>query len=202
MESPEAARGRLADALRLLYMRGLVQVKGGNASIVDRDRGLIYITPSGTPKHTVKPEDIAVVDLDGNTISGYPSSEHLLHSHIYKAIREAKAIVHAHPPHVLALVEAGINIDTSLLAEAHHKIKCLAKIPPIKPGTLELAESTARKMRETGCNIAILERHGVVAYSASDIYDALDTIEALEDLAKIIIAKTILGKLASNTGSL
>ncbi|MFN4046150.1 MAG: class II aldolase/adducin family protein, partial [Acidilobaceae archaeon] len=65
-----------------------------------------------------------------------------------------------------------------------------------------LAESTARKMRETGCNIAILERHGVVAYSASDIYDALDTIEALEDLAKIIIAKTILGKLASNTGSL
>ncbi len=192
-------KARLADVLKLLYMRGLVQVKGGNASIIDRARGLIYITPSGTPKHTVKPEEIAVIDLEGNTINGSPSSEHMLHSQIYKAIREAKAIVHAHPPHTLALVEAGINIDANLLAEAHHKIKCIAKIPPIKPGTLELAETTARKMKETNCNIAILERHGVVAYSTNDIYDALDTVEALEDLAKIILAKTILDKLTLNT---
>ena len=179
----------LADVMKLLYTRGLVQVKGGNASIIDRDRGTIYITPSGHPRHLLKAKHIAAIDLQGNTLYGNPSSEWRLHLAIYKRIPEAKSIVHAHPPYTIAIGELG-RIDLSLTTEASYRIKCISIVPPLKPGTWELAEEAARLLESQECNTAILRRHGVVAYSPGDPYYALDAIEALEDLAKIQITIT------------
>ncbi len=176
----------LADVMRLLYTRGLVQVKGGNASIIDRDRDTIYITPSGHPRHLLEAEHIAAIDLQGNTLYGNPSSEWRLHLAIYKRIPEVMSIVHAHPPYTIALGELG-GADLSLTTEASYRITCISIIPPLKPGTWELAEETAKTLKTQGCNTAILRRHGVVAYSSKDPYHALDAIEALEDLAKIQI---------------
>jgi L-fuculose-phosphate aldolase len=175
----------VAEVMRLAYMRGLVQVKGGNVSFIDRLRGLVYITPTGAPKHSLKPSDIAVVTVDGERIKGLPSIEYLMHLHIYKAVEEANAIVHVHPPYTLAAVEAGLKLDLEVLTEASLKIKCYAIVPKLKPGSEELAITVARTLKETGCNTAILRGHGVVAYSNQDPYDALDTVESLEDLAKI-----------------
>lgn len=183
----EEWRGDLASVMRLLYSRGLVQVRGGNASIVDRDRGLIYITPTGKPRHLVTPEDIAVITMDGRVVSGSPSSEWRLHAAIYKEVGEASAIVHAHPPHVIAAGEVG-GLDLSLTTEASYSISCITLVPPLPPGTWDLAATTAKMLREQGCNAAILRRHGVVAYSSVSIYHALDMVEALEDLARIWFA--------------
>ena len=179
----------VAEVMRLAYMRGLVQVKGGNVSFIDRPRGFIYITPSGVPKHSLKPSDIAVITVDGERVRGVPSIEYLMHLHIYKAIEEANAIVHVHPPYTLAAVEAGLKLDLEVLTEASLKIKCYVVVPKLKPGSQELALTVARTLKETGCNTAILKRHGIVVYSNQDPYDALDTVESLEDLAKIHLLK-------------
>ncbi len=179
----------VAEVMKLAYMRGLVQVKGGNVSFVDRLRGLVYITPSGVPKYSLKPGDIAVVTMDGVRVKGTPSIEYLMHLSIYKAVEEANAIVHAHPPYTLAAVEAGLKLDLEVLMEASLKIKCYVIIPQLKPGSQELALTVARTLRDSGCNTAILRRHGVVVYSSQDPFDALDTMESLEDLAKIHLLK-------------
>jgi L-fuculose-phosphate aldolase len=181
----------VAEVMRLAYMRGLVQIKGGNVSFIDRFRELIYITPSGVPKYSLKPSDIAVVTVNGERVKGAPSVEYLMHLNIYKTVEEANAIVHAHPPYTLAAVEAGLKLDLNMLSEALVKIKCYTIVPELKPGSRELALTVARALKESGCNTAVLRRHGVVAYSNQDPFDALDTIESLEDLAKIHLLKQL-----------
>ncbi|MCE4605063.1 MAG: class II aldolase/adducin family protein [Desulfurococcales archaeon] len=177
-------REDLATVMRLLYTRGLVQVRGGNASIVDRSRGLVYITPTGVPRHLVSPRDIALITLDGDVVEGSPSSEWRMHVAIYRVIQDASAIVHAHPPHTIAAGELG-GLDVSLTTEASYNITCISLAPPLTPGTWSLAESVAKMLSQNGCNVAIMRRHGVVAYSSKTVYHALDAVEAVEDLAKI-----------------
>lgn len=192
MDVDESKALVVAEVMKLAYMRGLTQIKGGNVSFLDRSRGLIYITPSGIPKHSLRSEDIAVMTIDGVRVRGAPSIEYMLHLNIYKNIGDATSVVHVHPPYTLAIVESGLKLDLDMLSEARIKIKCYTTIPPMKPGSIELALTVARILKDTGCNVAILEKHGVVAYSNLDPFDALDTIESLEDLAKITFTKSIL----------
>jgi L-fuculose-phosphate aldolase len=179
----------LANVMHWMYLRGLVQLRGGNASVVDRREGVVYITPTGTPRPLITRDSIAVISLeDGSSIRGSPSSEWRMHVAIYKAIEEARAIVHAHPPYSIAADLVNLKLDTSTLLEASYTIKCIARIPKATPGTWELARKVAETLEKTGCNAAILKGHGTVAYSTHSIYHALDTLEALEDLAKITLA--------------
>lgn len=184
----------VAEVMRLAYLRGLTQIKGGNVSFIDRASNLVYITPSGVPKYSLKPEDIAIVTLEGERVRGNPSIEYMMHIQIYKHIVEAQAVVHVHPPYTLALTKSKTSIELEHLSEAKLKIKCYTIIPPLRPGSQELALAVAKTLKDTGCNVAILENHGVVAYSHLDPFDALDTLESLEDLAKIILLSFITGR--------
>lgn len=178
--------------MRIAYSRGLTQTRGGNASILDKSLGLVYVTPRGAPKQSLSAGMISLVSLDGRVLWGSPSSELSLHLEVYKRVDEARAILHLHPPMTLAVAELGIDFELGVFSEATYGVRCIAKIPFIKPGTVELAEAVGRALQETGCNIAILEKHGVVAYSANSLYEALDAIEALEDLSRILLARKLL----------
>ena len=173
--------------MRLLYHRRLVQVRGGNASIIDRDKGIMYISASGLPRHLTKPEDTAVIRMDGTVIRGNPSSEWRLHAAIYQSIPEAKAIVHAHPLHTITVGELGLELKPEILSEAMYGIGCVTTVDYIKPGTWELAREVAGKLASSGCHAAIMKRHGAVVYSDKSIYHALDSMEALEDLSRITL---------------
>jgi L-fuculose-phosphate aldolase len=174
----------VSEALRLLYERGLVQVKGGNVSVAEG--GLVYITPSGVPRHRVGWMDVAVIDMDGRVVRGRPSSEWRMHLAIYRALEWARAVVHAHPRAVLSASTLGFKLHSELLEEARARLSCVAYVPWKKPGSWELAESAASTLRSTGCRAAVLERHGAVTV-ASDLWEALDAMEALEDLAWITL---------------
>jgi len=197
VELDEARASAVVEVMRLAYLRGLTQVKGGNVSFADRARGVIYITPSGVPKYSLKPGDVAIVTFEGERVRGVPSVEFMMHLQIYRRIGESQAIVHVHPPYTLALVGSGIQLELGYLSEAKLKVRCYTRVPPLKPGSLELAEATAKALAETGCNVAILDDHGVVAYSPLDPFDALDTVESIEDLAKIVALRRVLGSLKS-----
>ncbi len=180
----EAAEA-VVDVLKRLYERGLVQVRGGNVSYLAPD-GLIYITPTGTPRHKLTWRDAAVMTLDGKVVAGRPSSEWRMHIEIYKRLDEVNSVVHAHPRSVLAAAEAGIPLNPDIFTEARYSIGCISWVERIEPGTQELADSVASTLHSTGCRAAVLKGHGAVTV-ANDPYRALDAMEALEDLAWITL---------------
>ncbi len=93
-------RAEVLDANLELVRRGLVLYTFGNASAIDRERGLVAIKPSGVPYEGMKASDIVIVDMDGNTVEGAlrPSSDLATHLILYKAFPEIGGVAaHALP---------------------------------------------------------------------------------------------------------
>lgn len=179
--SPEEA---IADVMRWMYRRGLVQVRGGNASIVDRKSRRVYISPTGVPRDLMDPSNIAILELDsGRVLRGEPSGEWRMHLEVYKKRDYEVAAVHAHPKHLLLVDRLGYELDLSLLTEARIYTRCITRVPPLPPVSPELAREVGRVLGETECNVIILVGHGVLVTSDKSIYHALDLLEAIEDTA-------------------
>jgi L-ribulose-5-phosphate 4-epimerase len=91
-----------------LVRRGLVLSTFGNASGVDRKKGLIVIKPSGVPYEKMKAADLVVTDLDGNVVEGKlrPSSDLPTHAALYRAFKEIGGIAHTHSEYATAWAQA------------------------------------------------------------------------------------------------
>ena len=77
---------------------GLVCLTWGNVSALDRESGCVVIKPSGVDYTGMRPQDMCVVDLDGNPVEGElnPSSDLQTHLALYRAFDQVGAIVHTH----------------------------------------------------------------------------------------------------------
>lgn len=108
----EELKKRVWEANLELPRRGLVTYTWGNVSGIDREKGLIVIKPSGVEYDALKPEDLVVLDLDGNQVEGElnPSSDTKTHLELYRAFPEAGGIVHTHSPYAVAWAQAGEDI--------------------------------------------------------------------------------------------
>ncbi|MCE4607237.1 MAG: class II aldolase/adducin family protein [Desulfurococcales archaeon] len=187
-------RKEIIEVMKLLYDRGLINIMGGNASIVDRTRGIVYISPSAVPKNLLKPEDIAVISLNGDVISGNPSSEYRMHLSIYRMIPRAKSVLHAHLPHAVLAGDLGLVLNPLKYVESKYTVgDCVSMVPSLPSGSKELAEATAGALARTGCRVAILLGHGAVAYSDKSLYHALDSLEGLEFLSYLEIKRFEIG---------
>lgn len=95
-----------------LPKRGLITYTWGNVSGIDREKGLIVIKPSGVEYEVLKPEDLVVLDLEGNQIEGKykPSSDTPTHIELYKAFPEIGGVVHTHSPWATTWAQAGKSI--------------------------------------------------------------------------------------------
>ncbi|MGL1886459.1 MAG: L-ribulose-5-phosphate 4-epimerase [Reichenbachiella sp.] len=101
---------------------GLVLFTFGNASAVDRDKGVFAIKPSGVPYDTLKPEDMVVMDLDANVIEGTkrPSSDTKTHAVLYKHWENIGGIVHTHSTHATAWAQTQMDIPILGTTHADH----------------------------------------------------------------------------------
>lgn len=81
-----------------LVKQNLVMYTWGNASGIDREKGLIVIKPSGVSYENMQASDMVVVDFRGNIIDGKlkPSSDTLTHIELYKNFKDIGGIVHTH----------------------------------------------------------------------------------------------------------
>ena len=81
-----------------LPKHNLVTFTWGNASAIDREKGLFVIKPSGVPYEELKPEDMVVMDLEGNKVEGdlNPSSDTPTHVVLYREFETMGGIVHTH----------------------------------------------------------------------------------------------------------
>lgn len=84
----------------------------GNVSGIDREKGLVVIKPSGVEYDVMKPEDMVVVDLDGNKVDGEmnPSSDTPTHIELYKAFLNIGGIVHTHSRWATVLAQSGLGV--------------------------------------------------------------------------------------------
>ncbi len=91
---------------------GLVVLTWGNVSAIDREKGLIVIKPSGLSYDTMQPEDMCVIDMDGNRIEGRwnPSSDTPTHLALYKAFPGIGGVVHTHSRWATIFAQAGQEI--------------------------------------------------------------------------------------------
>jgi L-ribulose-5-phosphate 4-epimerase len=95
-----------------LPAHGLVHLNFGNASAVDRRRGIIAIKPSGVDYDRLRPADMVLVDLDGKRVEGRlrPSSDTPTHIAIYRAFSHVGGVAHTHSARATSFAQAGLPI--------------------------------------------------------------------------------------------
>jgi L-ribulose-5-phosphate 4-epimerase len=105
-----------------LVRHGLVVLTFGNASGIDRRRGLVAIKPSGVDYDGMRPEDMVLVGLDGRVVGSRlrPSSDMPTHLELYRAFPEIGGIVHAHSPAATAFAQARRPIPCLGTTHADH----------------------------------------------------------------------------------
>ncbi|WP_319764747.1 L-fuculose-phosphate aldolase [Maridesulfovibrio sp.] len=171
---------------------GLTTGTGGNLSIFDREQGLLAISPSGLDYRLSTPEDIVVIDLDGNVIDSKckPSSEYGFHTVLYKKRKDVNAVVHTHS--VYATTVACLNME---LPAVHYLVGFAGKKVPLAPyatfGSPELAENVSSTIENY--NAVLLANHGLITVGRS-IGNAFDAAEELEMVARIYIQALSVGK--------
>ena len=109
---PQELKKSVYEANMLLPKYGLVTFTWGNVSGIDREKRLVVIKPSGVEYDKLKPEDMVVIDLDGNRVEGElnPSSDTKTHLELYKAFDHIGGIVHTHSPYAVGFAQAGEDI--------------------------------------------------------------------------------------------
>src|SRR5258706_5586791 len=159
MELPSERDARLAmvEVGRRLYARGLINGSEGNLSCRLGPWRLLC-TPSGVNKGFLSEDQLVVTDMRGEPQNDLkrPSSELLLHLACYEERSDCAAVIHAHPPHAVALTLAG---DT-LLACMPEAITALGDVPTAlyaTPRTTRVVEAVRPLLKSARC--VLIERH-------------------------------------------
>lgn len=174
-----------------IYQYGLTTTSGGNLSIMD-EQGDIWITPSGVDKGSLTRDDIMQVKPDGTIIGRHkPSVELPFHSDIYKKRPDLKAVLHAHPPVLVAFSLVRKIPDVTIIPNAALVCGKVAMAKYDVPGSEQLGINISEKFVE-GYNTVLMENHGVVC-GASDLYRAFMSFETLNETAKIELNALKLG---------
>lgn len=171
---------------RSFFERGYTVGGAGNLS-VRLDENRILVTPTGSSLGRLTAERLSVLDMDGNVLEGdKPSKESVFHLALYKKNPECKAIVHLHSTYLTALsCLDGLDVSNAMKAFTPYYVMRVGKlqvIPYYRPGSPEIA----RELNERALTgkAFLLANHGVVV-TGSDLQDAVDNTEELEETAKL-----------------
>lgn len=112
---------------------GLVLFTFGNVSAADRAKGVFAIKPSGVPYEELSPENMVIVDFDGNTVDGdlRPSSDTKTHAVLYKHWQDISGIVHTHSTYATAWAQAQTDIPIFGTTHADHLTVDIPCAPPM-----------------------------------------------------------------------
>lgn len=173
-----------------LIADGMTKGTGGNLSFFDRATGLMYITPSGIEFDRIQPEDIVLMDIDGNVVEGTrkPSSEWAMHLVYYQKRTDIDAVIHAHTTYstVFACLNEDLPPSHYMLAVAGANVRCAPYAPF---GTPELAANAFEAMQDR--KAVLLANHGIIA-GESTLKRTYNVIEEVEYCARIhILARSI-----------
>ncbi|BBG00932.1 MULTISPECIES: class II aldolase/adducin family protein [Pseudonocardia] len=184
----DAARAAVARAGLSMVAEGLVTGTAGNVSM--RVGDLVAITPSGIAYDRIGPDDVCVVDLDGEPVEcpHSPSSETPLHLLVYRGT-DAGAVVHHHGLHSVA-----VSLLHDVLPAVHYYVGRLGGPPRVAAyatyGTPELADAVGAALVDRSA--ALMRNHGAVAYGAT-LEEAADRAGLIEWLCRLYIVAASVG---------
>jgi L-fuculose-phosphate aldolase len=173
----EAVKQEICTVGRKLWMRQFVDGNGGNISYRIGPNEVLC-TPTLVSKYDLTPGDIGMTDIEGVQIAGSRprTSELLLHLEIYKAVPEAKAVVHCHPPHATAYAITGRVPPNLIIPEFEVFVGKVAISPYETPGTKAFAETVLPYVKQH--NTVLLSNHGIVCWA--------DTVTHAEWYAEVL----------------
>ena len=180
-----------------VYKYGMTTTSGGNLSVLD-DNGDIWITPGGIDKGSLTRKDIIQVKPDGTLIGIHkPSVELPFHQLIYKSRADIKAVLHAHPPTLVAFSVARVIPNVMLLSNVTDVCGELAMAEYAVPGSTLLGEKIAKQFKK-GANTIMMENHGAVI-GASNLFQAFKAFETIDFSARLEINARRIGNIHSLT---
>lgn len=108
----EALKKEVYEANMALVKHNLIVFTWGNVSGIDREKGLFVIKPSGVEYDKLTPDDMVVVDLDGNVVEGRykPSSDTPTHLELYRAFPTVGGVTHTHSLYATSFAQAGRGV--------------------------------------------------------------------------------------------
>ena len=165
---------------KVLYQEGLITSHSGNISV--REGNTIYITKTGSMLGFLTEEDIIKVDIDPTEKDSEASRELIVHRAIYQKT-DAKAIIHAHPVHMVSLSFNLHNEFTPIDSEGELFIGTVPIVDALIPSaSQELADKVSDAMKNS--DIVVVRRHGSFIKS-HNLDKALQLTSDLEYCAKI-----------------
>ena len=200
----EELKKKVYEANMELPRRGLITYTGGNVSGIDRDTGYFVIKPSGVDYDKLRPEDMVVMDLEGNRIEGTlnPSSDTPTHLELYKKYPEIGGVVHTHSPEATSWAQAGRDIPLYGTTHADYfygPIPCARSLTPEEIGG-EYERNTGLVIIETfeqrGLNPmhtpgVLCTNHGPFTWG-KDAAEAVHNAVVLEEVARMAIRTELL----------
>jgi len=182
----------ICDIGRRLWQRAYVDGNGGNIAIRVGE-GLALCTPTLVSKGFMKPDDLCLVDFEGNQLCGAKkrTSEILMHLQIMQRQPRARATVHCHPPYATGFAVAGVEPPTCMIPE--FEVFCAVAVAPYRtPGTPEMGKLVADLVDQH--NTILMANHGVVTWSHLGLEDAYFKMEILEAYCRTVLVTAQLGQ--------
>ena len=185
----------VCSANKKLPKLGLVTFTWGNVSGIDRERGLMVIKPSGVPYKDLTPDNMIVLDLDGNIVEGEgnPSSDTPTHLHLYAAFPEIGGVVHTHSTWATIFAQAGMPIPALGTTHAdyfHGDIPCTRALNDKEvAGAYELntgkvIAAAFKKLNPVAIPGVIVKNHGPFAWGTNPT-KAVENAAVMEAVAKM-----------------
>lgn len=174
---------------------GLVTFTWGNVSAIDRESGLFVIKPSGVDYAGMKPDDMVVMDLEGNQVEGAyrPSSDTPTHLELYKAFPKMGGIVHTHSSWAASWAQAGRGIPCYGTTHADYMygeipcLRCLTKEEideAYEKNTGRLIVDHFKDKEYMAVPACLCKNHGPFAWG-KDAMEAVHNAVVLEEVAKM-----------------
>ena len=195
----EELKQKVYEANMLLPKYGLVTFTWGNVSAIDREKGLFVIKPSGVDYEVMKPEDMVVVDLNGNVVEGRlnPSSDTPTHLELYKGFPEIGGVVHTHSTYATSFAQSGRDIPCYGTTHADYfygSIPCVRNLTKeeideayeLNTGKLIVNEFKRMDKDPEAVPAVLCKNHGPFAWG-KDANNAVHNAVVLEEVAKMAL---------------
>ncbi len=200
----EKLKEEVCRANLLLPKYHMVTFTWGNVSAIDRESGLFVIKPSGVEYDGMKPEDMVVVDLEGNVVEGRyrPSSDTETHRAFYLNFPDIGGVVHTHSTFAVGWAQAGRDIPA--LGTTHGDyfygaIPCTRRMTPeeiageyeLETGNVIVEEFRQRGLDPNRVPGVLVYSHGPFAWG-SDAENAVHNAVVMEEVAKMAFLSTMI----------
>jgi ribulose-5-phosphate 4-epimerase/fuculose-1-phosphate aldolase len=178
-----AFKQQVVETARLLLKKDILKGTGGNISVRVTGQAALAITPSNFDYAQMTPDDVCVLDWEGNILEGQhkPSIESGMHAAVYEARADVHAVIHTHQPYASALALINKPIPALYDEQVRFLGRSVQIIPYAPSGTGFLKNKVQAKV-QNGHNAFIMKNHGAIILG-NDPERAVHNVHLLEKCA-------------------